>query len=246
MKKLLMMAVAGLATAGFAGMGDALLSFSTQGPDKYADGTTVLDGERYALVWTADGAEFGGFKADGTLVSENDRVVILASLAKDGHCPPTLFQVSEATVDALQGGTYGVYLLDTRVKAADGTTTLATVQGKKPAVVNAQVAVSDEAAAGKAGQAQVAVAAAAVGGASVAVESIVDKPQITGIAVNAATIKVSVAGMMPGVTYKVVTCAKPGDQGEELDATAKDGEFEFAKPEGTFFKVIGTRAFGTK
>ena len=137
MKKLLMMAVAGLAAAGFAGMGDALLSFSTQGPDKYADGTTVLDGERYALVWTADGAEFGGFKADGTLVSENDRVVILASLAKDGHCPPTLFQVSEATVDALQGGTYGVYLLDTRVKAEDGTVAPAGLKANgKPNLVN--------------------------------------------------------------------------------------------------------------
>ena len=41
MKKLLMMAVAGLAAAGFAGMGDALLSFSTQGPDKCSSRRTT-------------------------------------------------------------------------------------------------------------------------------------------------------------------------------------------------------------
>ena len=31
--------------------------------------------------------------------------------------------------------------------------------------------------------------------------------------------------------------------GKTLDAKAKDGTFEFKKPEGSFFKVIGTRNF---
>ena len=46
MKQMLagLMAV-GLAFAGAAAMDDALLIFSTPGPDKYADGSTVLDGE---------------------------------------------------------------------------------------------------------------------------------------------------------------------------------------------------------
>ena len=120
MKKLMtMIGAVGLAFAATAAMDDALLTFSTVGPDKYSDGTTVLDGECYALVWTADGATFGGIAADGTAVAETDEIVLLAPVAKDGHCPDVLFQIPAAQVD--KGGTFGVYLLDTRVKAEDGT-----------------------------------------------------------------------------------------------------------------------------
>ena len=56
MKRLTMMlGVAGLAVASFAAVDDTLISFSTPGPDKYADGTDVLAGECYALVWSKDG-----------------------------------------------------------------------------------------------------------------------------------------------------------------------------------------------
>jgi hypothetical protein len=87
------------------------------------------------------------------------------------------------------------------------------------------------------------LSAAAVGGASVSVETIIDAPRITGIKVDGAVVRVTVAGMSPAATYKLVTCAKPGDVGRALDARAKDGAFEFAKPAGTFFKVVGTRNF---
>ena len=49
-----------------AGTDDTLIAFSTKGPDRYADGTTVLDGECYALVWSIDG-NFDGFSADGRI-----------------------------------------------------------------------------------------------------------------------------------------------------------------------------------
>ena len=53
MKKSVIAVFAGLAaTAAFAGMNNVLVSFSTVGPDCYADGATVLDGECSALVWT--------------------------------------------------------------------------------------------------------------------------------------------------------------------------------------------------
>ena len=52
-----------------------------------------------------------------------------------------------------------------------------------------------------------------------------------------------VSGMSPIATYKVVTGAKPGQISEKIDATVKGDTFEFAKPEGGFFKVIGTRNF---
>ena len=73
----------------FAGMEDQVLRFSTPGPDRYADGSVVRDGECYALVWSPKGQAFAGFNADGTAVSANDRVVLAASLAKDGKCRDT-------------------------------------------------------------------------------------------------------------------------------------------------------------
>ena len=116
MKKLMtMIGAVGLAFAATAAFDDALLAFSTVGPDKYADGTTVLDGECYALVWTKNGATFGGIAADGTAVAETDEIVLLAPVAKGGRCPYVLFQIDSATADRLADGTYGVYLLDTRV-----------------------------------------------------------------------------------------------------------------------------------
>ena len=100
MKKLtLTMAVAGLALASLAAVNDTLISFSTPGPDTYLDDTTVRDGECYALVWSQDGV-FEGVKADGTAVDANDRVVLVAPVAKDGRCPDLVYQVAAATAEA--------------------------------------------------------------------------------------------------------------------------------------------------
>jgi hypothetical protein len=98
---------------------DACISFSTTGPDRYADGTMVLDGELYALVWSQDGI-FNGFTAGGKCVDAADRIVLLAPVAKDGRCPEVLFQIPVATAEELEGGVYEVYIIDTRVSAADG------------------------------------------------------------------------------------------------------------------------------
>jgi len=137
MKKLMtMIGAVGLAFAASAAIDDALLAFSTVGPDKYSDGTTVLDGECYALVWTANGATFGGISADGTPVAGTDKIVLVAPVAKNGHCPKVLFQIDSAKLDELAGGTYGVYLLDTRVMAADGTTKPAGATNGKLSLVN--------------------------------------------------------------------------------------------------------------
>ena len=94
--------------------GDYLLSFSTSGPDRYADGTIVPDGECYALVWSPAGKTFSGFNADGTASSSADRVVLAGPLALEGHCRDTIFQVPEATYAALEGGNWAVCLVDTR------------------------------------------------------------------------------------------------------------------------------------
>lgn len=58
---------------------DTLITFSTcgAGPDRYADGEAVMDGECYALVWSKDGV-FEGLQADGVPVDANDKVVLVA------------------------------------------------------------------------------------------------------------------------------------------------------------------------
>lgn len=230
---------------GWSAQDDALLHFSTPGPDKYADGTVVLDGECYALVWTATGAKFAGIKADGTTVAETDKLILVAPVAKGGRCPDLLFQISSATAKALEGkGAYGVYLLDTRVKNAGGGVRLAGIAGGTPTAVNGFAALTEDAEPGTTGGLKTAVLdASAIAGATVTKETIVDVPTIKSIKVNGATVTVKVDGMSPIATYKVVTGDRPGAVARELDAQANGDTFEFPKPEGCFFKVIGTRNF---
>ena len=110
-----------IATAAFAGsVSDVSISFSTQGPDRYADGSVVLDGECYALVWSKDGV-FEGFSANGTCLDDNDKIVLLAPVAKDGRCPLVLFQIPDDEAAALSGGVFAVYLLDTRIASGSST-----------------------------------------------------------------------------------------------------------------------------
>ena len=120
----------GIAAVSFANsVGDARLSFSTKGPDRYADGSVVMDGECYALVWSKDGT-FDGFAANGECIDPEDRIVLIAPIAKDGRCPPVLFQIPEATANELSGGRYAVYLLDTRVTVGESVRPRGTVNGK--------------------------------------------------------------------------------------------------------------------
>ena len=124
MKKTLMAGFFGLlAAAAFAGKGNVVVTFYTTGPDKYADGQTVVDGETYALVWTPEGSEFAGINADGTAVAPS-KIALKAPVAKDGKCPIVKFEIDEGYATAnFPGGTWGVYLLDTRViVAANGET----------------------------------------------------------------------------------------------------------------------------
>ena len=100
----------------FGGADDALITFSTNGdePDRYADGQVVLDGECYALVWSSDGV-FEGINANGAPTDPADKVLLVAAVARDGHCPEVVFQISAKRAEALASGEYGVVLLDTRI-----------------------------------------------------------------------------------------------------------------------------------
>ena len=123
MKKSMVAVIAGLVSAAvFADVSDIVtVSFSTPGPDRYADGEQVLDNECYALVWTPEGAEFAGINADGTAVAPS-KVALKAAVAAGGKCPNVNFQIDSAYIKAVtedKAGTWGVYLLDTRKYATD-------------------------------------------------------------------------------------------------------------------------------
>ena len=249
MKRLMtMLGVAGLAVASFAAVDDTLISFSTPGPDKYADGSDVLPGECYALVWSADG-QFDGIKADGTTVDPADKVVLLAGVAKQGangtYCPPLLYQVDADLAKTLANGVYAVYLLDTRVAAADGAVAVGGVENGKLKAVNSYGAVSGDTTAAASAGSITAAKTTAIGGASVATLVEVEAPVITAIKPNGTKITISTSGLSPVAEYKVVTGAKPGEIATEIDAAADaNGDFTFEKPaNGAFFKVIGVRKF---
>ena len=123
MKKILATILAAVASgAVLADQGSILATFSTKGPDCYADGTVVKDGESYALVWTLTNAVFKGISVDGKAVGSQDdnRVLCIAPLAKGGRCPDVVVEVPAVLADRYAGaGTFSLHLLDTR--RADGT-----------------------------------------------------------------------------------------------------------------------------
>ena len=189
MKKILGVLMALAATVAFGE--DLLISFSTPGPDKYADGSTVLDGERYALYHTA---------TDGTMTE-----VITVAAAKDGACVPVLFVIDEAHAAQYQGGTFGVYLLDTRDFAKDATgKTLAALNAQgKPAVINVKAAVSDGIARSSS-QLVSAVAQAGVAAGAFDLKE-VPQPEIKGIEIVGAKVVVTVGNTVPFVGYTLAT-----------------------------------------
>lgn len=80
----------------------------------YSDNTPVNDGEKFALVWTANGYEFAGFNCDGTLVDPDNSRVMVYIPAKNGRLCLSIVQISKDM--KIDNGTFGIYLLDTRVK----------------------------------------------------------------------------------------------------------------------------------
>lgn len=120
-----------LLLASMVSFGEADLKFVTlksEGPDKYADGTVVKDGERYAVVYTADPA-LVTFAADGQVTGGT--LILTSRIAKNGGCPETSFQLGSGVTAGCTGGEYTLFLLDTRL--ADGTIAAA-VNGKVPLV----------------------------------------------------------------------------------------------------------------
>ena len=138
MKTIIMALAAAFAGCAFAA--NTVLTFSTSGTETYRDGTEPLDGECYALAWTDDAANFA-VNPDGT--ATGGKLVLTCACAENGRCYPITIRMSETKAAEFAGGTWGVYLLDTRTTDAEGNVTLAGTTGNRANLVNAAILVAD-------------------------------------------------------------------------------------------------------
>ena len=228
MKKTIAVLFALASVAAFAGVKDLLVSFSTPGPDKYADGTEVKVGECYSLVYT---------KADGS-----QEIVLNYQTKLAGKCSSVVYMVDEVTAAKYTGGTWGVYLLDTRDFANGGIPAGLDANGQ-PKVepwVKAEV-VSSVASSGNFGSAKTDEAISA--GAYDLAAAGVPQPTVTGIKIVGANVVVTVANTRPFVGYTLVSgsdvteFSAPASTGVNGDS-AGDIELVTPKKDGAqFFKV---------
>lgn len=232
--------VAMVALGVFADANNILIGFSTPGPDKYADGATVVDGEWFALVWTKNAA-FGGLTLAGEPKVEGDKVIYFAKLAKGGRCPYTVFQIDWK--EAPTGGKYSVVMLDTR--DASKTAVAAADAKGLPQVVNGETSAPEQA-----------VCEVAGGTAAIAVSAGVDwqPSEVKGFkpprfksfrVVDAARVEFEVEDLMPGVKYNVVmgeTPSKLTSYALEVPATVSgektDATFVIDSGDARFFSVV--------
>lgn len=228
------------ASLAFADADDVRVSFSTVGPDYYADGVTqVVDGEWYALIWQA--AEDTVVDIDTTLKAVNPdecEVMLAAPLASGHRCPPVLFEVDSA--DAKKTGIYRVYLLDTRDLSGNPSPSSKNTAGERvPVRVNGIAATSAEAAAGGS---RIKVSNSTV--AATFVETNVDnvaKPKIVGFDPSGDKVLITVTGMVPSVNYAITkgaTLQTMETTTVKLDSNDNNIAIEVKKDEANFFKVV--------
>ena len=241
----------------YGSMQDKLARFSTPGPDRYADGSIVRDGECYALVWSPAGTTFSGFNADGTAASSRDRVVLAGELAQDGRCPDAVFQIPAKQYEALAGGEWAVCLVDTRNLAGvpTGTRNGKPVRMNRWGIVSGGVNITDASStkprlAATGGTRSVASGATALP-ASVAratrlsaVPSNLLPPQITAIELADGEVWLAVDGTVPYLDYTIISGEKPNDLKPDYfsEVVEGDGRSEIAigtiqSAKRRFFKV---------
>jgi len=196
MRHILMLGWALMASLAFATAEDAVLvTLGTQGPDRYADGTLVADGECYALVWQARDLGAVRFTAEGEVADGADAVALrVLPIAKDGRCPKTAFAVEEAKLPKLTSGKgcLRLYLLDTRNYTADGAVSVGRRSVQSSAPVTASVSVSFQAVVGN--EQALAFATSVLGGD-------VGAPRITAIRVLDEVVELTVANTDARVNY---------------------------------------------
>ena len=231
MKKTIAFLFALMTAAVFAGMNDLLITFSTPGPDKYADGKEVLVGERYALFFT---------DADGKL---GDEPVLVYRTKEKGRCTPVLFMVDEATVETnnYKNGTWSVYLLDTRDFEKDSTGNTIAEFGKDEKLEYSVKTQATDATTIVESSMDSAAATSAVS----FTDSDIPRPKVTGIKVDSAYVYITVKDVVPCLEYTLQSGSNAKDfaipEGVVKDdetSTVKEITLTVPKTEGAqFFKV---------
>ena len=207
--KLFAFAAIAATTAAFGAYDDTTYFFSTKGVDCYADGSQVAVGERYALVWSA--GEFAGFNADGTLVNAEDAVVGIFSLATAaGNCPLSSWGVPSSIIS--KGGNISLWLLDTRVFAADGSVKFSAAEGttKVASIAGAVKVAADISVAGAVAKA---IDGASSTAAATAVPADAKTPVVKSMKVDdaAGLVYVTVGNTEGYLAYDLAGGAKPND-----------------------------------
>jgi hypothetical protein len=253
MKKGIVSVVAAVAAVVvFGAQNDLLISFSTKGPDTYADGTTVLDNECYALVWTPNGVE-GTIAADGS-ASEGAEIVLVAPVARSGHCPNVVYRVDAGRVETEFGqgtGSWSVYLLDTRKYSYDKEgNQVVSLAGLKSdgnvKLVNASNKVGEASVrAGVGANTSLAAAVATSAETAAALPEDVPEPKVVGIEIKGGNVFVSVENAAPYLAYDLTTGDTPDKVTEKANRPATggdDGKVILVAPVNStgsgFFKVI--------
>ena len=217
--------------------------------DKYADGTMVKDGEWYVLCWSPN-ETFGGLNLDCTPAVDGDLVLRAIPWAKDGHCR----EIALWGKNPNSGGSYFVYVLDTRTPDRTALAEIVSAEGidatvfprGKPAFVNG---------ASEADKPSIYVAGNAWAESSANNVDPFSQARISEIKVDDASglVDLTVVGMMPNVQYNVQMGQKiEGVGGAALQKTyavkipkteaEKDAEgkvyFQIPKEEAKFFRVV--------
>jgi hypothetical protein len=224
-----------LATGAFADAGNTLITFSTQA-DTYADGTSVKDGEWYALCWSPN-ETFGGITADSKPAAAGDEIYLMAPLAKNGRCPTTVFQLDSKVAPTT--GNYFVYMLDTRTATGD----LAAAVDGKPVAASAQnKATASAATSERTITVKTGTETAASGFTETAVPAGAGNPVIEKFDLVGTKARIVVSGMHPALQYNVKAGATV-DKIETLNDRPLQGDadgvtFEVDKDLGNFFKVV--------
>ena len=238
-----MFAAATIAAGAFADAANVLITFSTDG-DTYADGTEVKEGEWYALCWSQN-ETFGGLDLNCKPVVEGDLVLKIGPYAKllsNGKvgCAPRLFQIDSA--EAPKGGSYFVYLLDTRTVEGDKVVVAAkNAETGLPKSVNGAVGVRNYAASAAIMSNVASASDAEAKWAESAVTGEITTATIEAINVVGAKVEIKVVGMMPGLMYNVKMGDDPANLDDyviEMPKTGTTATFEADKEDAKFFKVV--------
>ena len=234
MKKILMVVAAMAAMCGFAGQDDLLVTLTVNEKLAYKDSSPVVN-DRVALVWTPTGVEFKGFYADGTLVDGQSQALAFINV-KDGAVGTVAFQISASRVEKMKltGGSYALYLLDTRgadkkpvtVEGQSANTVAAVNYFVKLVGTDAQGgdAVGGASSAASAGTSADKIVAQGV--AQLPVEETELKPVIKSAKVEDGKFKVTIEKAVPYMAYGLMAGTTPDKNGMKPTGEVKSGATE--------------------